>query len=159
MFELNFTEAAGIFKALQNEEALKSLTESHYDQVNFALNKFTETQQQQAVKKVTKRNLNPTEKRVLPKIQALQLTAKDQADIDLLKGTENAIWEGTLKRLPGELDKFFKTYKISAKPEYLKKLIYDVLKAYSILFSQPDEYSEEQFKIQKPVIVISESFK
>lgn len=161
LIELNFTEAASIYKTDDKEEAIKEITKQHYDQVNFATDKFTEAQQQQAVKKVEKRQLSPAEKRVIGKIQTMQkIQELEKADSDMLKATEKAILAGSHRQLPNDIDKYFKKHSPKPKVDYVRQMIDVLLKPYSLLFTQLENDEPQEHKaVQKPIIIISETFK
>lgn len=159
LLELNFTDAARIFKAEEQEGFIEKLTKEHYDQVNMAMDKFTTNQQQQVVSKAGKPNFSPTEKRALSYIRTLKKIAKEDPDIELLKNTENAISEGAIKRLPTAIDKYMKNKPIKVKQEYLKNFIFEVLKPFNILFVVEKPQENVLNTIKKPIIVLSESFK
>lgn len=157
--ELNFVEAAKIFKASQQEEAIKPLPEFHHDQVNKATEHFKKVVKTSANSKVDKKILGPSEKRVLDKLPSFAAQIKNPFYKKMLLRTIDEIYKGSHKKLPARIDTFFKNNKINDLELMIDKLYKEVLSEYKFNDGEQANSSPNVNKIfAKPQIVISESF-
>jgi hypothetical protein len=109
--ELNFVEAAKIFKASQQEEAIKPLPEFHHDQVNKATEHFKTVVKVTENQKVTKSQLSAIEKRVLSVLPTYAAQVKDTFYKQILQRTIEELYKGSHRKLPNNIDAFIKKAK------------------------------------------------
>lgn len=157
--ELNFVEAAKIFKASEKEEAIKSLPEFHHDQVNKATEHFKTVVKVSVNSKVDKKALGPSEKRVLDKLPSYAAQVSNPFYKKTLLRTIDEIYKGSHKKLPTRIDIFFKNNKVNDLELMIDKLYKEVLAEYNFSDVEPDNNNAKVKNIfAKPQIVISESF-
>jgi len=154
--ELNFIDAAGIFRADTKEKAVE-LIEKHYEQVNFAKQMFEETGKQDAVTQVRRIDLSPPAKRVLPKLKAYLNLSDIFADKQILNSAVRAILLKSHKSLAGDIEKFIKQNKSKIDTAYIQRLIKNVILKYNLPMESENDH--QQKRVYKPEIIISESFK
>jgi superfamily II DNA or RNA helicase len=158
--EISFVEAAKIFKAKESEDSEKILPQEHHSQINKALEHFKQVSKLNEAKKVTKSELSPAEKRILPKIEFYLMHTKNEFYKKILKRTIDEIYKGSLKQLPNSIDKYFKDSKKSGvnDPEIVLDNLYNkVLKGFNFN-EDASKGSSTTLRYSKPKIVISESF-
>ncbi|MCV9388071.1 helicase-related protein [Reichenbachiella ulvae] len=163
--ELNFVEAARIFKTLESEEGVK-ITETHHKQVSSAVDHFKRTFKAETTKKVVKGDLSPAEKRIIPKLEFYKDFAKDDFMKKIMARTIEEVKNGSHRMLPNELDKFFKQSKKEKinDPALVLSSMYDqVLKKFNFQTdiensSTADVHEKAIRAFAKPQIVISETF-
>lgn len=157
--ELNFVEAAKIFKANKKEDAIKPLPEFHHVQVNKATEHFKTVVKVSVNSKVDKKTLGPSEKRVLDKLPSYAAQISNPFYKKMLLRTIDEIYKGSHKKLPTRIDTFFKNNKINDLELMIDKLYKEVLAEYKFSDTEPDTNNAKVKKIfAKPQIVISESF-
>ena len=160
--ELNFVEAAKIFRASEKEEAIKPLPEFHHDQVNKATEHFKTVVKVTENQKVTKSQLSAIEKRVLSVLPTYAAQVKDPFYKQILKRTMDELYKGSHRKLPNNIDAFIKKAKqekINDLEIWVDRLYKDVLAEYKFNDVDPDSNNAKVKKIfAKPQIVISESF-
>lgn len=158
--EISFVEAAKIFKAKESEVSEKILPQEHHSQINKALEHFKQVSKLNEAKKVTKSELSPAEKRILPKVEFYLMHTKNEFYKKILKRTIDEIYKGSLKQLPNSIDKYFKESKKSGvnDPEIVLDNLYNrVLKGFNFN-EDASKGSPTTLKYPKLKIVISESF-
>lgn len=158
--EISFVEAAQIFKAKESEDSEKVLPQEHHTQINKALTHFKQVSKLNEAKKVTKSELSPAEKRILPKVEFYLMHTKNEFYKKILKRTIDEIYKGSLKQLPNSIDKYFKESKKSGvnDPEIVLDNLYNkVLKGFNFN-EDASKGSSTTLRYSKPKIVISESF-
>lgn len=163
LHELNFVDAAKIFKTTPKEVALKPLPDFHHAQVNKATAHFKNVVKTTENKKVTKAQLSAIEKRVLNVLPTYAAQVKDKFYKQVLKRTIDEIYKGSHRKLPTNIDKAFKRYKkegINDLEVFVDRLYNDVLKEYKFSDNElPNGLRAADVKMfAKPQIVISESF-
>jgi superfamily II DNA or RNA helicase len=157
--ELNFVEAAKIFKASEKEESIKPLPEFHHDQINKATEHFKTVVKVSVNSKVDKKSLGPSEKRVLDKLPSYAAQLSNPFYKKMLLRTIDEIFKGSHKKLPARIDAFFKNNKINDLELMIDKLYKEVLAEYKFSDIEPGNNNAKQKIIfAKPQIVISESF-
>jgi len=160
--ELSFIEAASIFKTNQEEKSI-DLNDNHYIQVSNAIEHFSTKLRKAKVQRVSKKDLSPAEKRVIPKLEFLIDQTQNEYFMNQLRRTKEEIYKGSHRQLPNELDRFFKEIKKDQinNPQKIIELIFKrILDKFS--FSPDTEIENDiqpEFIYVKPTIVISESFK
>lgn len=161
--ELNFVEAAKIFKASVNEMALLPLPEFHHEQVNKATEHFKTIVKVTENQKVTKSQLSAIEKRVLNVLPTYAAQVKDTFYKQILLRTIDELYKGSHKKLPQNIDNFIKNAKqekINDLEIWVARLYKEVLAEYKFNDLEPEKNNVKVNKIfAKPQIVISESFK
>jgi superfamily II DNA/RNA helicase len=160
--ELSFLEAASIFKANVDEKAI-DLNDSHHTQVCSAIEHFSTKLRTEKVHRVSKKDLSPAEKRVLPKLEFLIDQTQNDYFKNQLRRAKDEIYKGSHRQLPNELDKFFKGIKKDRinDPQKIIELIFKRILdkfRFSVETEIEDDVKPEYIYI-KPTIVISESFK
>ena len=158
--EISFVEAAKIFKAKETEIPEKNLPQHHHSQINKALEHFKHVSKLNEAKKVTKSELSPTEKRILPKIEFYLTYTKNEFYKKVLKRTVDEIYKGSFKQLPNSIDKYFKESKKNGinDPELILDNLYNkVLKGFNFN-EDTSNGNSTTIRYSKPKIVISESF-
>lgn len=159
--ELGFLEAAAIFKT-NTEEKASDLNDKHHSQVSAAIDHFSTKLRADRIHRVSKKDLSPAEKRVIPKLEFLMGQTQNAYLKNQLKRATEEIYKGSHRQLPNELDKFFKEIKKDKinDPQRIIELVFkQVLDKFS--FSIDSELENEikpEFIFVKPTIVISESF-
>jgi superfamily II DNA/RNA helicase len=160
--ELNFVEAAKIFRASEKEKAIKSLPEFHHDQVNKATEHFKTVVKVTENQKVTKSQLSAIEKRVLSVLPTYAAQVKDPFYKQILKRTMDELYKGSHRKLPNNIDAFIKKAKqekINDLEIWVDRLYKEVLAEYKFNDVELDNNNANVKKIfAKPQIVISESF-
>lgn len=160
--ELNFVEAANIFRASEKEEAIKPLPEFHHDQVNKATEHFKTVVKVTENQKVTKSQLSAIEKRVLSVLPTYAAQVKDSFYKQILQRTIEELYKGSHRKLPNHIDAFIKKAKqekINDLEIWVDRLYKEVLAEYKFNDVDPDANNAKVKKIfAKPQIVISESF-
>lgn len=160
--ELNFVEAAKIFKANEKEDAIKPLPEFHHEQVNKATEHFKTVVKVTENQKVTKSQLSAIEKRVLNVLPTYAAQVKDTFYKQILQRTIEELYKGSHRKLPNNIDAFIKKAKqekINDLEIWVDKLYKEVLAEYKFSDTEPDNNKAKVKKIfAKPQIVISESF-
>ena len=160
--ELNFVEAAKIFKANEKENALKPLPEFHHEQVNKATEHFKTVVKVTENQKVTKSQLSAIEKRVLSVLPTYAAQVKDSFYKQILQRTIDELYKGSHRKLPNHIDAFIKKAKqekINDLEIWVDRLYKEVLVEYKFSDTEPDTNNAKVKKIfAKPQIVISESF-
>ncbi len=160
--ELNFVEAAKIFKASEKEDAIKPLPEFHHEQVNKATEHFKTVVKVTENQKVTKSQLSAIEKRVLNVLPTYATLVKDTSYKQILQRTIEELYKGSHRKLPNKIDAFIKKetkQKINDLEIWVDKLYKEVLAEYKFSDAEPDNNKAKANKIfAKPQIVISESF-
>lgn len=159
--EISFVDAAKIFKADPNEEAEKKLPENHHEQINTALLHFKNVTKANEAKTITKSELSPAEKRILPKVEFYYMHTKNEFYRKILKRTIDEIYRGSHRQLPNNIDKFFKDSKKNGvnDPEIVLDNLYNsVLKGFNFNENGVKQVSINTTRFSKPQIVISESF-
>jgi superfamily II DNA or RNA helicase len=160
--ELNFVEAAKIFKASEKEEAIKPLPEFHHEQVNKATEHFKTEVKVSINSKVDKKTLSAIEKRVLNVLPTYAAQVKDTFYKQILKRTIDELYKGSHRKLPNNIDAFIKKAKqenINELEVWVDRLYKEVLAEYKFSDNEPDNQDVKAKKVfAKPQIVISESF-
>lgn len=160
--ELNFVEAAKIFKASKTENALNTLPEYHHEQINKATEHFKTVVKVTENQKVTKSQLSAIEKRVLNILPAYSAQVKDPFYKQILLRTIDELYKGSHRKLPNNIDAFIKKAKkenINDLEIWVDKLYKEVLAEYKFSETEPENKNSKTRKIfAKPQIVISESF-
>ncbi len=160
--ELNFVEAAKIFKATEKEEAIKPLPAFHHEQVNKATEHFKTVVKVAENQKVSKSQLSAIEKRVLNVLPTFAAQVKDPFYKQILKRTMDELYKGSHRKLPNNIDAFIKRTKkdnINDLETWVDKLYKEVLAEYKFSDTEPVNTNTKVKKIfAKPQIVISESF-
>jgi len=160
--ELNFVEAAKIFRASKKEESINPLPEFHHDQVNKATEHFKTVVKVTENQKITKSQLSAIEKRVLSVLPTYAAQVKDPFYKQILKRTIDELYKGSHRKLPNNIDAFIKKSKqekINDLDVWVHKLYKNVLAEYKFNNVEPDHNNTKVKKIfAKPQIVISESF-
>jgi superfamily II DNA/RNA helicase len=160
--ELNFVEAANIFRASEKEVAIKPLPEFHHDQVNQATEHFKTVVKVTENQKVTKSQLSAIEKRVLSVLPTYAAQVKDPFYKQILKRTMDELYKGSHRKLPNNIDAFIKKAKhekINDLEIWVDRLYKEVLAEYKFNDVDPDNNNAKAKKFfAKPQIVISESF-
>ena len=157
--ELNFVEAAKIFKATEKEEAIKPLPEFHHDQVNKATEHFKTVVKVSVNSKVDKKTLSSIEKRVLNVLPTYAAQITNAFYKKILLRTIDEIYKGSHKKLPTRIDSFFNNNKINDLELMIDKLYKEVLVEYKFNDNEPgSSNSTTKIVFVKPQIVISESF-
>lgn len=159
--ELNFVEAANIFKASENEKALNPLPKFHHNQINKAIEHFNRIIKVTENQKVTKSQLSAIEKRVLSVLPTYAGQVKDIFYKHILQRTMDELYRGSHRKLPNNIDAFIKKAKqekINDLEIWVDRLYKEVLAEYK--FSDADVKADVNVKkvFSKPQIVISESF-
>lgn len=157
--ELNFVEAAKIFRASEKEESLKPLPKFHHDQVNKATEHFKTVVKASVNSKVDKKTLGPSEKRVLDKLPSYAAQISNPFYKKMLLRTIDEIYKGSHKKLPTRIDTFFKNNKINDLEVMIDKLYKEVIVEYKFKDVEPNNNAKVKMIFAKPQIVISESFK
>ena len=160
--ELNFVEAAKIFKASEKEEAIKPLPEFHHEQVNKATEHFKTEVKVSINSKVDKKTLSAIEKRVLNVLPTYAAQVKDTFYKQILKRTIDELYKGSHRKLPNNIDAFIKKAKqenINDLEVWVDRLYKEVLAEYRFSDKEPENQDVKAKKVfAKPQIVISESF-
>lgn len=160
--ELNFVEAAKIFRASEKEEAIKPLPEFHHDQVNKATEHFKTVVKVTENQKVTKSQLSAIEKRVLSVLPTYAAQVKDPFYKQILKRTMDELYKGSHRKLPNNIDAFIKKAKQENMNDleiWVDRLYKEVLAEYKFNDTELDNSNVKMKRIfAKPQIVISESF-
>jgi superfamily II DNA/RNA helicase len=160
--ELNFVEAAKIFKTTEKEEAMKPLPEFHHEQINKATDHFKKVVKVSENQKVTKSQLSAIEKRVLSVLPTYAAQVKDTFYKQVLQRTIDELYKGSHRKLPNNIDAFIKKAKqekVSDLEVWVDRLYREVLADYKFSDTEPDNNSTKVKTIfAKPQIVISESF-
>ncbi len=162
--ELNFVEAAKIFKASEKEEALQPLPMFHHEQVNKATEHFKSEVKVSINSKVDKKTLSAIEKRVLNVLPSFAAQVKDPFYKQILQRTIDELYKGSHRKLPNNIDAFMKKAKqenINDLDVWVDRLYKEVLVEYKFNDIEPDNSNSNlnSKKIfAKPQIVISESF-
>jgi superfamily II DNA or RNA helicase len=160
--ELNFVEAANIFRASKDEKAIKPLPTSHHDQINKATEHFKIIVKVTENQKVTKSQLSAIEKRVLSVLPTYAAQVKDPFYKQILKRTMDELYKGSHRKLPNNIDAFIKKAKqekVNDLEIWVDRLYKEVLAEYKFSDAEPDNSNVKVKKIfAKPQIVISESF-
>jgi len=161
--ELTFVEAARMFKAQLTEKAIP-IHGLHHEQIQIALNSFSNEENLTNLGDLGAIKLGPNDKRAIAFItkQGLQEFASKE-DKELIGLAKLAIKRGKFQKLPREINKLLKSIKDSGltRSEIFESLI-DILKSYPL-----DDISKEIPEIKKnktrqavsaPNIILSESF-
>lgn len=159
--ELNFVEAAKIYKANENENALKLLPDFHHEQVNKATEHFKTVVKVSENQKVTKSQLSAIEKRVLSVLPTFAAQVKDPFYKKYYKEPLTSYMAARTESYPTILMLLSKstTGKINDLEIWVDKLYKEVLAEYKFSDTEPDNNNAKVKKIfAKPQIVISESF-
>jgi len=160
--ELNFVDAAKIFKASEKEEAIKPLPEFHHEQVNKATEHFKTEVKVSINSRVDKKTLSAIEKRVLNVLPTYAAQVKNIFYKQILQRTIDELYKGSHRKLPKNIDAFIKKAKqenINDLEIWVDRLYKEVLAEYKFSDNQPDNNDTKAKKIfAKPQIVISESY-
>lgn len=160
--ELNFVEAANIFKASQQELAIKPLPGFHHEQINKATEHFKHVVKVTENQKVAKSQLSAIEKRVLSVLPTYAAQVKDAFYKQILQRTIDELYIGSHRKLPNNIDAFIKKAKqekINDLEIWVDRLYKDVLSGYKFSDSEPTDKTAKISRVfAKPQIVISESF-
>jgi superfamily II DNA or RNA helicase len=160
--ELNFVEAAKIFKASEKEEAIKPLPEFHHEQINKATEHFKTEVKVSINSRVDKKTLSAIEKRVLNVLPNYAAQVKNIFYKQILQRTIDELYKGSHRKLPNNIDAFIKKAKqenINDLEIWVDRLYKEVLAEYKFSDNEPDNNNTKAKKVfAKPQIVISESF-
>jgi superfamily II DNA/RNA helicase len=160
--ELNFVEAAKIFKANAKENAIKTLPDFHHDHVTKATEYFKKVVIVSENQKVDKAQLSAIEKRVLSVLPPYAAQVKDAFHKQILQRTIEELHKGSHRKLPNNIDAFIKKAKqekINDLEVWVDRLYKEVLAEYKFSIKESDSHASRAKKVfAKPQIVISESF-
>jgi superfamily II DNA or RNA helicase len=160
--ELNFVEAAKIYKASEKEEAIKPLPEFHHEQINKATEHFKTEVKVSINSRVDKKTLSAIEKRVLNVLPTYAAQVKNIFYKQILQRTIDELYKGSHRKLPNNIDAFIKKAKqenINDLEIWVDRLYKEVLAEYKFSDNEPDNINTKAKKVfAKPQIVISESF-
>jgi superfamily II DNA or RNA helicase len=160
--ELNFVEAAKIYKASEKEEAIKPLPEFHHEQINKATEHFKTEVKVSINSRVDKKTLSAIEKRVLNVLPNYAAQVKNIFYKQILQRTIDELYKGSHRKLPNNIDAFIKKAKqenINDLEIWVDRLYKEVLAEYKFSDNEPDNNNTNAKKVfAKPQIVISESF-
>lgn len=162
--DLTFVEAARIFKAEFTERSV-AIPAFHYEQINTALDSFSEDVSLMSLGAKASVKQGPNEKRAIAILRDLSRQEfASESEVELLMEAKKAIEVGRFQKLPREINKFKKesvAKKLKRVDEYNE--ILKIIKAYPL-----EELKEETFdpkpKVRvkttanSPQIIISESF-
>jgi superfamily II DNA or RNA helicase len=158
--ELSFLQAVKLFEANEKEKAIK-LHEKHFEQVQKAFENFISDKNQQAIAKVTSRDLSRDEKTANRNLTAALKIATTEQKRNTLLRVIDSIKQGkfTALGLPREINDFFSSNaSLLANPaNFLDKLFDDILNRYD--FSDSGAEAEQPPSgIVNPKIVLTASF-
>jgi len=159
--ELNFVEAAKIYKASEKEEAIKPLPEFHHEQINKATEHFKTEVKVSINSRVDKKTLSAIEKRVLNVLPTYAAQVKNIFYKQILQRTIDELYKGSHRKLPNNIDAFIKKAKqenINDLEIWVDRLYKEVLVEYKFSDNEPDNNTKAKKVFAKPQIVISESF-
>lgn len=160
--ELNFVEAAKIFKASKTEEAIKPLPEYHHEQINKATEHFKTEVKVSINSRVDKKTLSAIEKRVLNVLPTYAAQVKNPYYKQILQRTIDELYKGSHRKLPNNIDAFIKKAKqekINDIEVWVDRLYIEVLAEYKFSDNEPDNNNTNAKNVfAKPQVVISESY-
>ena len=161
--ELSFLDAAKLFKAETEENALKITSDLHFEQVENAYNFFkTDVVQQNIHTGVNRQNLSPIENKAITNLNHLIKSAPTPQKLEILKVVLNRIKAGGFsnKGLPKEINDFwagnFKAFTQNPIAFY-DKLFTDLLDRYNFMNEEAIIENPKQ-SIKNPKIVLTLSF-
>lgn len=163
--ELTFVEAARLYKAEITERATE-LPEFHYEQINTALNSFSEDQSLLSLGTKASVKLGPNEKRAIAVIKgAILQEYASEDEKELLLEAKKAIEIGRFQKLPREINKL-KKKSVSKKMKRVDEFneMMKIIKTYPLEEIKEELFDDESKKRpkvplnSKPQIIISESF-
>jgi len=154
--ELSFIEAVRIVKCVPEERPI-ALHLQHHAHVQQSLEHFEEDAQVQVVGSITRKSLNPTENKAISNIQMVIGSASTAQKKAVLATCIQVIKAGGIKGLAKDVNDFFKSNSLRDLSSFLDKLFREVLDRYR-LKPESEKSSTTERAIQKPYIVLSESF-
>jgi superfamily II DNA or RNA helicase len=160
--ELNFLQAARLFKAQDGEQPIK-IHDLHFDQAKAGFNFFTGEKNQQTVRPLNKRNLSPAENKANSTLNALLKHAPTEQKRGVMQRAIEVIKKGSFGSLgfPKEINDFFTKNSgllANERDSFFDEFFIQVLDKYD-LSPRPDEKTDEHTGvIVKPQIVLSQSF-
>ncbi|MCL5029231.1 MAG: SNF2-related protein, partial [Bacteroidetes bacterium] len=163
--ELTFVESAKQFESRAEEKQIP-LHEFHHEQVNAAINSFSEQIQKESAKdKKVDITQGPNEKKAIAYLDAfLNIKLASQEEVELILLAKKAIRFGRFQNLQRDINKLHNAVKVKhVKPVILLEKLMHILNSYPLKsISENDLQPSEQFELffseLNPEIIISESF-
>lgn len=161
IIELNFLQAVKVYKAEEAEKAVP-LHSQHYEQTVMGLNYFKSEKNQENVKTISRKNLNPAENKAITNINAIIKVAPTEQKRKALQRALELIKKGTYgsKGLPKSINDFFvSNAKLLKEPtNFVEQLFIDLLDSYDLSSNAEvvDEIKTRQ-GIVNPKIVLTQS--
>lgn len=162
--ELNFLQAAKIYRATQSEKPI-TLHQLHHDQVIESLTFFKSEKNQEVVQSVSSKNLSPAEKKAIKNLNAVIKVAPTEQKRNAMMRAIDIIKKGTFasKGMPKSINDFF-TANISLlkdQAKFFDVLFKEVLDRYDLSSKTDDDPGIPESKgrgIINPRIVLTQSF-
>jgi superfamily II DNA/RNA helicase len=162
--ELNFLQAAKIYKAVQAEDALP-LHENHHQQVIASLEFFKSEKNQENVQGVSSKSLSPAEKKAIKNLNAVIKVAPTEQKRNAMLRAIDIVKKGTFasKGMPKSINDFFLENAALLKDpnKFFDALFKEVLDRYDLSPKTEDENSKRAKGgrgIVNPRIVLTQSF-
>lgn len=162
ILELNFLQAAKIYKAEESEKAVP-LHSQHFTQTAKGLDYFKSEKNQENVQTISRKNLNPAENKAISNINALLKIAPTEQKKKAMQRVLELIKKGTYgsRGLPKLINDFFvlNTGLLNDPTRFIDQLFIELLDGYN-LSSNVESGVEKRTGdgIVKPKIVLTQSF-
>ena len=162
--ELNFLQAAKIYRATQSEKPIP-LHALHHDQVIASLSFFKSEKNQDVVQSVSSKSLSPAEKKAIKNLNAVIKVAPTEQKRNAMMRAIDIIKKGTFasKGMPKSINDFFTANGSMLKDQtkFFEALFKEVLDRYDLSSKTYDDPGVPESKgrgIINPRIVLTQSF-
>lgn len=162
--ELNFLQAAKLYKAVQREKPVP-LHKKHHEQVLAALQFFKSEKNQESVQGVSAKTLSPVEKTAIKNLNAVIKIAPTEQKRNAMLRAIDIIKKGTFatKGMPKSVNDFFKANPTLLKDReaFFDTLFKDVLDRFDLSAKSDEDAAKLETKsrgIVNPRIVLTQSF-